>query len=115
MKWVLGLRSVLFMTCRDAAPLISHAIDRELPPLDRTAVRLHLSICPSCRRYRGQLTLIRRVLLHLRDRPPVKPWTRVEALSPEASARIRRALERHGGDESSGWTWSRDPQVPNRS
>jgi predicted anti-sigma-YlaC factor YlaD len=94
MKWVRGLRSLLFLTCRDAAPLISHAIDRELPPLDRTAVRLHLSICPSCRRYRGQLTWMRRVLALSCDRltgPGVEP------LSRQARSRIRLALQRGAG------------------
>ena len=63
----------------------------ELPPLVRTAMHLHLAICPSCRRYRGQLTLMHRILLHLHDYPPV---TRAERLSPTGRARLRLALKR---------------------
>jgi hypothetical protein len=56
-------------------------------------MRLHLQICILCRRYGQQLTLIRSALrkgngqLH-EDSPTDRP-----GLSPEAKARIRRALD----------------------
>jgi hypothetical protein len=91
MTWTRPLKLLLFMTCREAAPRISRGMDRMLPPLDRTAVRLHLSICPCCRRYRRQLTLLGRVAVLLRHRPPSRL---VEPLPQQARERIRLALGR---------------------
>lgn len=91
MRWWRGLKLLLFMTCRDAAPLISHAMDQKLTGHERAAVGLHLSICPSCRRYRGQITLLRHVLLRL---VPISTRHSSAALSPDAKLRIRSRLER---------------------
>ncbi len=89
MRWWRGLNSMLFMRCRSAAALISHAMDRRLPPEDSAALYVHLAICPACRRYRGQLALLRRVLLLVGVHPP----TGGAPLSSEARTRIRVALE----------------------
>ena len=62
MKLLRALRLVLTLTCRDAAPLLSRAMDQAPAVQDRAALRVHLWLCPSCRRYRGQLAFIRRVL-----------------------------------------------------
>jgi hypothetical protein len=90
MSWWCALNATLFMTCRNAAPLISHRLDRPLPAEQRIALRVHLAICPACRRYRGQLVLLDRViqLLGPHDAP-----TKTTAIPPEAKSRIRRALE----------------------
>lgn len=90
MRWARALKLALFMTCRDAAPRISHTMDRRLSLEDRTAVRLHLTICSSCRRYRRQLALLRRVLA-LVPHYPLRATD--EPLPPAARARIRRSLE----------------------
>jgi predicted anti-sigma-YlaC factor YlaD len=94
MKWLRGAKSLLFMTCRDAAPLISQAMDHKLGRQDRAAVGLHLAVCASCRRYRGQLTFLRRLLARLGG-----PGLRSDAspLSPQAKTRIRVRLERGEG------------------
>jgi predicted anti-sigma-YlaC factor YlaD len=81
---------MLFMRCREAAALISHAMDRPLPPEDGAALHVHLAICPACRRYRGQLALLRRVLRLVEIEPPAG----VRLLSPEARTRIHLSLER---------------------
>ena len=95
MSWTRAVKLALFMTCGDAAPRISHAMDRKLSLEERAAVSLHLSICPSCRRYRRQLVLLRRVLAliqHDAFRAGDEP------LPPPARARIREVLERGAGD-----------------
>ena len=90
MKWLDALKTVLLMNCREAAPLIAEAMEQKLAVQDRVAVRLHLAICGSCRRYRGQLSLLRRVLMLIGS-------TRVSSdqsqLSADARARIRFGLE----------------------
>jgi hypothetical protein len=85
MKWLRGLRTLLFLNCRQAAQLISRAMDRQLGVQDYAALRTHLFICPHCRRYNGQLTLLRRamVLVHASQLRSAEP-----ALSPPARARI---------------------------
>ena len=90
MRWLRNLKLLLLMTCRDAAPLISYAMDRRLAAADRAALRVHLSICPSCRRYRGQLVFLRGVLAHLGN----IEWAPAdfEPLAPEARVRMRLRL-----------------------
>jgi predicted anti-sigma-YlaC factor YlaD len=84
-----ALRLILFLTCRDAAPLISHAMDRRLEKPEHAALRVHLAICPNCRRYRRQLMLLRRALMLLAGMQPPPP---ADALPPEARSRIRQAV-----------------------
>jgi len=80
---------MLFMRCRRAARLISHSMDRPLPSEEGAALRVHLTICPACRRYRGQLVLLRRVLRAVEVNTP----SSVSPLPPDARTRIRIALE----------------------
>jgi predicted anti-sigma-YlaC factor YlaD len=80
---------MLFMRCRSAARLISQAMDRPLPTEESAALRVHLAICPACRRYRGQLALLRRVLRAVEG----QGYSGVSPLPPDARRRIRVALE----------------------
>ena len=85
----------LVYTCQDMSRLLSDAMDRSLPWHTRLRMRLHLRVCILCRQYQQQLTLLRNVLrksdtkLHEADR------VNAPALSPEAKARIQRALDSH--------------------
>ncbi len=90
MKWLGGLKILLLMTCRDAAPLIAQGMDQELGTPDRVAVGAHLVICRSCRRYRKQLNLLRQVLSLIGSR---ELRVGLEQLSPQARARIGSGLE----------------------
>jgi hypothetical protein len=64
-------------------------MDRALPTEDSVALRVHLAICPACRRYRGQLVLLRRVLRAVEG----EAHSGLSPLPPEARTRIRVALE----------------------
>jgi hypothetical protein len=93
-----GLRWVLTLRCADASELASHELDEPLSPLEALALRGHLLACGSCRRFRRQLRWIR-AAARLRDRSPAAgPRPGDDALSPEARARILRALDEAGGD-----------------
>jgi predicted anti-sigma-YlaC factor YlaD len=94
MKWLRGAKSLLFMTCRDAAPLISHAMDHKLGRHDRAAVGLHLAVCTSCRRYRDQLAFLRSCLAQMHG---AGLRSDASTLSPKAKTRIRVRLERGAG------------------
>lgn len=53
---------ILNLRCREATALLSGSLDRQLGVVDRWALRLHLCICRSCRRYRRQLRTLRRLI-----------------------------------------------------
>lgn len=76
------------MSCRKAAELTSHALDRRLSTRERLALRAHLFMCCICRNYEKQLELIRTAMTRLRERPLDR-----EGLSPEARERIRGRLD----------------------
>ena len=56
-----------FLTCRQAAKLITAELDRELNPLERIGLRMHLKICDACPTVVRQLALLRRSVRELRD------------------------------------------------
>jgi anti-sigma factor RsiW len=56
-----------FMSCRQAAWLITARLDRELGPLERAALAIHLRICDACPRVVAQLDLLRAATRGLRD------------------------------------------------
>lgn len=57
----------LFLSCREAAHLISEGLDRELGPLDRVALRVHLEICDACPTVVRQFEQMRRSVREWRD------------------------------------------------
>lgn len=78
-----------FTSCREATRLASRALDQPLPFKSRLAMLMHLSICGACRAYRRQIRLIDRLV---RARPADLPGDEHIQLSPEARARISKAL-----------------------
>jgi predicted anti-sigma-YlaC factor YlaD len=97
MNWLQGVNRLLFLRCRDAAHLLTAAMDRKLPPLDRTAVRLHLCACADCRRYRGQLTFLRQLLAAVARHRAAMPAT--NSLSQESRRRIGAFLASESSDK----------------
>lgn len=86
------------LNCRDASRLISQRQDRPLGFRARLALRLHLWMCVSCRRFARQIDLIRLALRGLGRR--IESDGPGPDLSPEARARIRESLA--GRDEPPG-------------
>jgi hypothetical protein len=87
-----ALATILLLTCRQAATLLSQAEDRRLAAHHRAAVAVHLITCRSCRRYRRQLVALRQLLALMGDAAPV--YGGAQRLSPQAAARVRSVLER---------------------
>ena len=81
---------MLFMPCDGTSGLVSEAFDRDLAPVERVAVRLHLLYCAACRRYRRYCHAIRTMLraaeMTLHTWPELK-------LRPEARARMMDLLK----------------------
>jgi predicted anti-sigma-YlaC factor YlaD len=47
------------MSCREASALMSQRLERPLSALERVGLWLHLRACAACRRFEGQLALLR--------------------------------------------------------
>jgi hypothetical protein len=50
---------ILRRTCKEVAALLIAREDRELPAVERVALRLHLAACQACPRFEHQLRLMR--------------------------------------------------------
>jgi hypothetical protein len=86
-----GLFRILTLHCELASELASRELDEPLSGLERAALWGHLLACHSCRRFRGQIRLIRKAL-RLRSRLPLAAAAEDDALSEEARHRIARAI-----------------------
>jgi hypothetical protein len=53
------------ITCREAARLLSRAMDERLPLWQRILLRLHLAICDACTNARRQMLLLRQAVQRL--------------------------------------------------
>lgn len=84
------------LSCKEVSSLVTESLDRELPFRKRTSMRLHLLMCSLCSRFRRQMLFLRDAARSFaaaseKDKLPANAW-----LSPEARARIKRALEQNG-------------------
>lgn len=62
---------MLRRTCKEVTRLVLQAQDRQLPMIDRVAVRLHMVICDACPKFLAQVGLMRKAMdqwRHYRDR-----------------------------------------------
>jgi hypothetical protein len=93
------LLQILTLKCEAASSLTSQEIDEPLGLPELLAVRGHLLVCRSCRRFRRQLQFLR-LALHRQNARLEQDEFEQDILSPEARARIERALmEADGGRE----------------
>ena len=56
--------SLFNRNCREVTKLILERENRRLTPVERVAVRLHLSICLMCTRFTKQVKLMNRAMAH---------------------------------------------------
>jgi hypothetical protein len=82
---------VLTLKCEGASALASRELDEPLGPGERLAMWGHLLACGPCRRFHRQVRFLRRALRE-RHAGPVATDDGRESLSPEAKARIERAI-----------------------
>lgn len=86
------------LTCKDASHLISARQERRLDFWERWGLRLHVWMCISCRRFEGQVALMRQALRMLGKRAEAEAEREGDstAFPPEARERIRQALAKRG-------------------
>jgi hypothetical protein len=91
MSWSEQVVRILTLKCEGASALASRELDEPLGPSQRLAMWGHLLACGPCRRFRRQVRFLRRALRE-RHAGPAVAEDGCESLSPEAKARIERAL-----------------------
>lgn len=79
-------------SCKEAARLQSHALDRRLKPLEGFGLRFHLLFCKWCRAYGKQISFLSAAAKKRPETGEAAPSSE-PALSPEARERIKRSLE----------------------
>jgi hypothetical protein len=58
---------ILRRTCKEVAALLVAREDRELPALERVALRLHLAACRACPKFEHQLNVMRGAMQRWRN------------------------------------------------
>ena len=53
---------ILRRTCKEVAALLVAREDRNLPTVERVALRLHLAACAACPRFERQLLIMRNAM-----------------------------------------------------
>ncbi len=71
-------------TCRDMAERVTDYLEGALSASSRLGTRMHLFICPSCRRYFDQM---RKTIRLLADAPPAPP---PDGVAEKVIAAVRR-------------------------
>jgi predicted anti-sigma-YlaC factor YlaD len=96
------LLQILTLKCEGASSLTSRELDEPLSVPELLAVRGHLLVCRSCRRFRRQLLFLRLAVQRQNARLE-QAGAEQDALSPEARVRIERVLtEADAGRERPG-------------
>jgi len=86
---VAALNARLMYSCHDMTRFASLAQDGALPPGKRWKMRLHYLLCVWCRRYRRQLSFLRRAMR--RSSEMIEQDT-ARPMPAEAKARLKRKL-----------------------
>lgn len=55
------------LTCKEASRLLSQSMDGKLTVAQRSALRLHLSLCEACTRFGAQLGALRTAMRKYRE------------------------------------------------
>jgi hypothetical protein len=58
---------ILRRTCKEVAAMLVAREDRELPALERVALRLHLAACRACPKFERQILTMRRGMQRWRN------------------------------------------------
>jgi len=53
---------IFIRTCKEVHRLVAESMDRRAGIIERAAVRLHLAICESCRRFMRQMDFLREAI-----------------------------------------------------
>ena len=91
MSWSNDLIRIFTLRCEEASILTSREHDEPLGLAEKLALRGHILVCRSCRRLRRQLQFLHSAMQR-RIADPEGAGPGQDALSPEARARIEKAI-----------------------
>jgi len=60
MKLQFFYRKFNVLTCRQASQMVSQSLDRELGPIERWRLYVHLRLCQACRNFGNQMAFLRK-------------------------------------------------------
>jgi predicted anti-sigma-YlaC factor YlaD len=86
------IKMLLALRCDESTRLVSESLDRDLPAVERWAVRLHAISCRSCRPFRKQVQFLRRALTMQSEIDPPAAVAPDQTLSDDARSRIAKAI-----------------------
>lgn len=94
------VKMLLALKCDESTRLVSESMDRDLPRVERWAIRLHAISCRSCRRFRRQVEFMLNALSQ-RGAIDAGGLESDPRLSDSARARITRAIADRSSENSS--------------
>ena len=70
-----NIKMILTLRCRESSRLLSDNLERPLTRSEQIALRMHLLVCQSCRRFSRQIHFLRDLThrLHHQPNPPEDP------------------------------------------
>ena len=93
------VKMILLLRCQESSRLLSEGLERPLSRAERMALRAHLFVCHRCRRFRRSLQHLRSLAQRLAG-SDAGGHDILPPLSPEARARITKAVARAAADGS---------------
>lgn len=93
MRFLYDIKMVLTLTCEKSSRLLSDDLERPLTTVERTALRLHLLLCRSCRRFRRNIRFLRDLMHHAHHLPEVS-GPHLSSLTTDERHRLVEAIRR---------------------
>ena len=87
------IKMILSLSCEKSSRLLSDELERPLSRVERLALRVHLMLCHRCRAFRRHLQHLRAMAQRLAG-GAMAGEDFLPPLSPEARARINKAITR---------------------
>lgn len=93
MRFLHDIKVILTLTCEKSSRLLSDDLERPLTGVERTALRLHLLLCRSCRRFGRNIRFLRDLMQHTHRRPE-GPGPQLPSLTADERHRLVETLRK---------------------
>ncbi len=91
-NWEEETKGPLITSCKQAARLVSIAMERRLTIRENCTMHIHLWMCRTCALYRRQIGILRKALTRHAEVLDNTPPSRCECLDANAKQRIKEVL-----------------------
>lgn len=90
-----AIKKVLTLRCHESSRILSEASDGELSFIDKLALRGHLLVCGSCRKYQKQLRKLRSLIENAMKSIESEESLFKSRLSDDAKAKMQALIDSH--------------------